>query len=256
MKKQQVQVMVFAVDNHSLLTFHKGKTLSHFEDKAFQFAQNGLFQIVFGISFRQIEHIQKVRVFENVERDFRLRRGNLQIGNLGTLVFLSLNGLAKFAFPPVPFCRLVGVEKTRFSFFYRYKFPEMRLTQLSRHWRDNFQVGKFFGKLHHSAQFFCLKIFSILFYQLLRHRRNNLLTVIRTFILQNILVDTFANIPKEHCHHAVRLNNNKIAALLNKPGQIGEQRLPDGFFIGNFFCHHFFRLKITTAKVQYNFCKF
>jgi hypothetical protein len=45
--------------------------------------------------------------------------------------------------------------------------------------------------------------------------------------LQNIFVDTLANVPKEHCHHTVCLNNNKVTALLYQYGEVGEQGLPN-----------------------------
>jgi hypothetical protein len=45
------------------LAFHKGKTLSEFEDKTFQFAQNSIFQIVFPNAFPPLRWRKKDALF-------------------------------------------------------------------------------------------------------------------------------------------------------------------------------------------------
>ena len=108
--KQQVQVKVFPVNNHALLPFHKGETLSEFQNETLQFAQNSCFQIVFQIVVFQAEEIKEIGVFEGSGRHGRVRR-NLGIGNSCALKSLPGNKLAQIADAKLPGGSLSRIEK-------------------------------------------------------------------------------------------------------------------------------------------------
>jgi hypothetical protein len=54
-EEEEVEMEVFAIDNHAFLALDKGKTATEFEDEALQLMEDGGFQIVFIVAGRQAE---------------------------------------------------------------------------------------------------------------------------------------------------------------------------------------------------------
>lgn len=65
MIKQQVNVVIIAIQRDAFLAGNKGKTAAEFEQERFHLTQNGGFQILFAVGVPQAQKIQKVWITKN-----------------------------------------------------------------------------------------------------------------------------------------------------------------------------------------------
>ena len=98
MEEKQVQVEVFAVDDHALLALHKRKAPAQLQYEGLQLAQDGGFQIRLVVALAQAQKVEEIRVFEDLggagaQGNDRLsvNGGNLQGGKFGALEGFAFN---------------------------------------------------------------------------------------------------------------------------------------------------------------------
>lgn len=65
MVEQQVEIVVFVVDGDPFLACDKRKVGAEFQDERFQFPQDGILHVSFGVMTTQAEKIQEVRIAEH-----------------------------------------------------------------------------------------------------------------------------------------------------------------------------------------------
>lgn len=63
--KQEVEVVIYPADRHTLLPSDKGESDAEFQDESFHFTQDGGFKVLLGIAIFKPEKIEDVRIAKN-----------------------------------------------------------------------------------------------------------------------------------------------------------------------------------------------
>ena len=94
MIEQQIQIVILAIDNHTLLAGHEAETVAQLDDELLQVSNKAVFKVSFAIHTLQACKLQEIRALEH-----KIRRHHIIVSQggeflLDKLFWLAANGCA------------------------------------------------------------------------------------------------------------------------------------------------------------------